>query len=100
MQAYGHIPLELKRWNVSALSASAHKFCGPKGCGFLYLKKDVSLSPFIYGGGQERAKRAGTTNVPGIVGMGEAAAWADETLQERMKKETELREFLIREVMK
>ncbi|MGN0483488.1 MAG: cysteine desulfurase family protein [Lachnospiraceae bacterium] len=100
VQAYGHIPIQLKQWNVSALSASAHKFCGPKGCGFLYLKKEIPLLPLIYGGAQEHGKRAGTTNVPGIVGMGEAAVWADETLKERMKKETELREYLIQEVLR
>lgn len=100
VQAYGHIPIALQEWNVAALSASAHKFCGPKGCGFLFLREDVLLPPLLYGGSQEKNKRAGTSNVAGIVGMGEAATWAYETMEARTKKESQMRDWLIREVQK
>ena len=98
VQAFGHIPIDLKKWNIDFLSASAHKFHGPKGCGFLYVREGIELPSFLHGGAQEREKRAGTLNVPGIVGMGEAAQWAAETLTERNEKEQELRQYLIRSV--
>lgn len=73
VQAYGHIRMDVNKLGVQMLSASGHKFGGPKGVGFLYVNKDVDLVPYIDGGGQEYGKRAGTENVPGIVGMGIAA---------------------------
>ena len=75
VQAFGHIPLDVKAMNIDLLSASGHKFGGPNGIGFLYMRKGVRLDPFIRGGAQEDGRRAGTTNVPGIVGMGKAAEY-------------------------
>lgn len=73
VQAYGQIPIDVKRENIHLLSASAHKFNGPKGVGFLYIDKRVPVMSYIHGGKQERNHRAGTENVAGIVGMGKAA---------------------------
>lgn len=77
VQAYGHIRMNVNNLGVQLLSASGHKFGGPKGVGFLYVKNGVDLIPYIHGGGQERVLRAGTENVPGIVGMGIAADRSD-----------------------
>ena len=77
VQAYGHIRMNVNNLGVQLLSASGHKFGGPKGVGFLYVKNGVDLIPYIHGGGQERMVRAGTENVPGIVGMGIAADRSD-----------------------
>ena len=85
VQAFAHIPIDVKRLQVDLLSASAHKFHGPKGCGFLYASKETGISPFIAGGGQEFGKRAGTENVAGIVGM----AYAADISVKRMKKDNE-----------
>ena len=100
VQAYGHIPIEVNRMNIDMMSASAHKFNGPKGTGFLYVRKKKRIPPFIHGGGQESGGRAGTENVPGIVGMGKAAAMAMESLKERMEIETRMRDYLIYSVLK
>ena len=72
VQAMCHVPINVTEMNIDLLSASAHKFHGPKGVGFIYMKNTAKLEPFIHGGAQERARRAGTSNVPGIVGMGQA----------------------------
>ena len=72
VQTMGHIPINLKDLPIDMLSASAHKFNGPKGIGFLFVRKNIELQPFIHGGAQERGKRAGTENVAGIVGMAKA----------------------------
>ena len=80
VQAYGHLKLDVEQLHVSLLSASGHKFHGPKGVGFLYVKDGVRLPSFIHGGGQENGLRAGTENVPGIIGMGLAAKLSDEKL--------------------
>ncbi len=72
VQAMCHVPINVTEMNIDLLSASAHKFHGPKGVGFMYMKNTAKLEPFIHGGAQERARRAGTSNVPGIVGMGQA----------------------------
>ncbi len=74
VQAFGHIPIDVEKICVDILTASSHKFNGPKGCGFVYIRKDSKVRPFIRGGGQERGMRAGTENVPGIVGMTIAAS--------------------------
>ena len=100
VQAYGHIPIDVNRMNIDMMSASAHKFNGPKGTGFLYVRKKKRIPPFIHGGGQESGVRAGTENVPGIVGMGKAAAMAMESLKERMEIETRMRDYLIYSVLK
>lgn len=71
-----HVPINVTEMNIDLLSASAHKFHGPKGVGFMYMKNTAKLEPFIHGGAQERARRAGTSNVPGIVGMGQAVKLA------------------------
>ena len=77
------------------LSSSGHKINGPKGIGFLYIRKGVKIKSFIHGGAQERKRRAGTENVPGIVGYGAAAEMADKTMKERTAKEIELRDYMI-----
>lgn len=99
VQAYGHIPLNVDELHIDMLSASGHKFHGPKGIGFLYIRKGVRVGSFIHGGAQERSRRAGTLNTPGIVGVGAAAAQASRTLDENLKKETQLRDYLIRRVL-
>lgn len=99
VQAYGHIPLDVDELNIDMLSASGHKIYGPKGIGFLYIRKGVRIGSFVHGGAQERSRRAGTHNTPGIVGMGAAAKLAGDGLAERMAKETALRDHLIRRVL-
>ena len=99
VQAYGHIPLDVEKLHIDMLSASGHKLNGPKGVGILYCRENVPIRPLMHGGAQERGRRAGTLNVPGIVGFGRAAALAGETMQERQKKETALRDYLIGRVL-
>ena len=82
------------------LSASGHKFGGPKGIGFLYIRKGVRLDPFMRGGAQEEGKRAGTTNVPGIVGMAKAAELESADMAEKMKKIAEVRDHAIERIEK
>lgn len=100
VQAFAHVPIDVNDLNIDMLSASGHKFHGPKGIGFLYMRDKVKLSSFIHGGAQERSKRAGTTNVPGIVGMAEAAKIAVAHMEENMAKETEVRDYLIEKMLK
>ena len=95
VQAYGHLPLAVQEYHIDLLSASAHKFNGPKGAGFLYVGKKAGIRSFIHGGQQERGRRAGTENVPGIVGMAAAARRAYEHMEERAQKERMLRDYLI-----
>ena len=99
VQAYGHVPLNVGEMHIDLLSASGHKLYGPKGVGILYIRENVRLQPLIHGGAQERGRRAGTLNVPGIVGFGAAAALAGETMQERAARETALRDYLIDRVL-
>ncbi|MDE7478204.1 MAG: aminotransferase class V-fold PLP-dependent enzyme, partial [Lachnospiraceae bacterium] len=99
VQAYGHIPLNVDALNIDMLSASGHKFHGPKGIGFLYIRKGVRIGSFVHGGAQERSRRAGTHNTPGIVGMGTAAKLAADNMDERLEKETNLRDYLIKRVL-
>ena len=94
VQAVGHIPVDLRKLGVDYLSASAHKFGGPKGIGFLYTRQGAFLSSVMEGGEQERGKRAGTENVPGAVGMAKALEISTEHLAEEQKKVTELRNRL------
>ncbi|MBR1702704.1 MAG: aminotransferase class V-fold PLP-dependent enzyme, partial [Lachnospiraceae bacterium] len=84
VQAVGQIPLDVKRMQIDLLSAGAHKIYGPKGVGCLYVRKGVKLGALLHGGAQERSRRAGTENVPGIVGFGAAAALAHRRLTEEM----------------
>lgn len=95
VQAFGQLPIDVDELGIDMLSASGHKLNGPKGIGFLYIRKGVKIRSFVHGGAQERKRRAGTENVPGIVGLGTAARRAADTMQERTKKEIELRDYLI-----
>ncbi|MEG2441510.1 MAG: cysteine desulfurase NifS [Acetivibrio sp.] len=100
VQAYGQVPIDVKELNIDMLSASGHKLNGPKGIGFLYIKKGLKLGSFLHGGAQERHRRAGTENVPGIVGFGKAVEIAVDTMEERTKEEIRLRDLLIDRVLK
>ena len=99
VQAYGHIKMNVDDLHVSLLSASGHKFHGPKGIGFLYARDNVALAPYIHGGGQESGRRAGTENVAGIVGIGLAAKIADERLQAGIEEELFVRDYFINSVL-
>lgn len=99
VQAYAHVPIDVDACHIDMLSASGHKLNGPKGIGFLYIRTGVKIRSFIHGGAQERKRRAGTENVPGIVGLGKAAQLAMATLKERAEKEKSLRDHLIRRVL-
>lgn len=95
VQAYTQVPINVDELQIDMLSVSAHKFNGPKGVGFLYIRKGLKLQSLIHGGQQERGRRAGTENIPGIIGMAEASRLAHADLLERTKKESELRDYLI-----
>ena len=95
VQAYGHIPINVDEMNIDLLSASGHKFNGPKGVGIMYIRKGVKIRSFIHGGSQERGRRAGTYNVSGIAGLGTAAKLAMENMAKRAEKEKELRDYFI-----
>ena len=99
VQAFGQVPINVDEFHIDMLSASGHKLNGPKGIGFLYIRKGVKIRSFIHGGAQERKRRAGTENVPGIVGLGTAARRAAETMKERAEKESTLRDYLIKRVL-
>lgn len=99
VQAAGHIPLDVKSMGVHMLSGSGHKFGGPKGVGFLYIRQGSGITAFMDGGAQERKLRAGTHNVPGIVGMGAAAAAAAAQMEQRAAYEIELRDYFIKKVL-
>ena len=95
VQAYGQVPIDVDEYHIDMLSASGHKLNGPKGIGFLYIRTGLKLRNFVHGGGQERSRRAGTENVTGIVGFAKAVEIAFATMEERTKKETEMRDYLI-----
>ena len=99
VQAFGQLPIDVVAENIDMLSASGHKLNGPKGIGFLYIKKGLKLRSLIHGGGQERKRRAGTENVPGIVGFGKAVELAVAGMEAKIKKETELRDYMIDRVL-
>ena len=99
VQAYGQLPINVDELHIDMLSSSGHKLNGPKGIGFLYIRKGVKIRSFVHGGAQERKRRAGTENVPGIVGYGKAAEIAAKTMKERTAKEIELRDHLIDRVL-
>ena len=98
VQAIGQVPISVKKLPVDALSASAHKFHGPKGIGFLYVRKEVDIPAFIHGGGQERGKRAGTENVAEIVGMAEALSISKKHMEQSLDRLIKLRKYFIRRV--
>ena len=99
VQAYGHLPIDVDACYIDMLSASGHKQNGPKGIGFLYIRTGVKIRSFIHGGAQERKRRAGTENVPGIVGLGAAVKRAFASMEERTEKEKEMRDYLIGRVL-
>lgn len=100
VQAFGQIPIDVDECKIDMFSASAHKLNGPNGVGFLYIRTGVKIRSFIHGGGQERKRRAGTENVPGIVGFGAAVKRAADTMKERTEKEIRLRDYLIEKITK
>ena len=95
VQAYAQVPINVDEMHIDMLSASGHKLNGPKGIGFLYIRKGIKIRSFVHGGQQERGRRAGTENIPGIVGLAAAARRSFSMLEEKMKKEIELRDYLI-----
>ncbi len=99
VQAFAHTPINVDEMHIDMLSASGHKINGPKGIGFLYIRKGVKIRSFVHGGAQERQRRAGTLNVPGIVGMGKAAEIAAKNMEESIAYQTKLRDHLIARVM-
>ncbi len=99
VQAFGQVPINVDECHIDMLSASGHKLNGPKGIGFLYIRKGVKIRSFVHGGAQERKRRAGTENVPGIIGLGTAVKRAAATMEERAGKEKSLRDYLIGRVI-
>lgn len=95
VQTYTQIPIDVEEMNIDMLSASGHKINGPKGIGFLYIRKGVKIRSFVHGGAQERHRRAGTENVPGIVGLAKAAELAVANMKERTGAERKVRDHLI-----
>lgn len=100
VQAFGHIPIDVNRLNIDMLSASSHKFGGPKGVGFLYVKSGLKIKPLIHGGSQENGMRGGTTNVSGIVGMAEAIKDSMINMRVRMAYEIRLRDYMINRILR
>lgn len=100
VQAFGQVPIDVDAMNIDMLSSSGHKLNGPKGIGFLYIRKGVKIRSFVHGGAQERKRRAGTENVPGIVGFGKAVELAMATMEERCGRERELRDYMIGRIEK
>jgi cysteine desulfurase len=98
VQAFGHVPIDVKAMNIDLLSASAHKIHGPKGVGMLYVRKGIKIDNLIHGGAQENKKRAGTENVPGICGYAKAAEMALATMNEKMAYITALRDKFLKEI--
>ena len=98
VQAFGQIPINVDECHIDMLSSSGHKINGPKGIGCLYIRKGLKLRSFVHGGAQERKRRAGTENVPGIVGYGVAAERALRTMEERTAKEIEVRDYMIKKI--
>ena len=94
--SYGHIPIDVKAMNIDLLSASAHKFSGPKGAGFLYVNEDVKLPPLIAGGSQEQGRRAGTENVPAIAGMAAAVNKMSDNMDVNLARRRQLDDYFIR----
>ena len=99
VQAFGQVPIDVNEYHIDLLTASSHKIHGPKGVGMLYVREGVKVTPLIHGGAQERRKRAGTENVPGIVGFGKAVEIAMNTMKERTEKERVLRDYGIRRIL-
>lgn len=100
VQAFGHLPISVDEMKIDLLSASAHKLYGPKGVGFLYVRKGIPLPSMIHGGGQERGRRAGTENIPGVAGLAQAVREAMKELPEITEREKGLRDYFCDEVLK
>lgn len=100
VQAYGHVQTRVDELPIDMMSASGHKINGPKGIGFLYIRKGVKIRSFVHGGAQERSRRAGTENIPGIVGLAAAVKKNFANMEERTRKETELRDYMIERIEK
>lgn len=100
VQAYTQVPIDVEAMNIDMLSASGHKINGPKGIGFLYIRKGVKIRSFVHGGAQERHRRAGTENVAGIIGLAKAAELATANLKERTEAERKVRDHLISRIEK
>lgn len=100
VQAIGHVPIDVNKMNIDLLSLSGHKFEGPKGCGALYIQKGTKIDTFLHGGAQERKRRAGTENVPAIVGLGKAIELATAEIEESNKTLLELRGRLVKGLLK
>jgi len=100
VQAIGHVPIDVQKMNIDLLSLSGHKFQGPKGCGALYIRKGTKIEALLHGGAQERKRRAGTENVPAIIGLGEAIELATGEIEESSKTLLEMRERLIKGLLK
>ena len=100
VQALGNVPIDVKDMGIDLMSMSAHKIYGPKGIGALYIRKGVSIANYMYGGGQENRKRAGTENLPAIVGFGKAAQLAEENFDSHVKHCSELRDYLRDRILK
>ena len=99
VQAFAHIPLNVDEMHIDMLSASGHKIHGPKGVGVMYIRKGVKILSFMHGGAQERRRRAGTHNVPGIVGMGKAVELAAKNMEKTSLSISQLRDYLIEQVL-
>ncbi len=100
VQAYGHLPIDVQSLSIDMLSVSGHKLGGPKGIGFLYIRKGIKIGSFVHGGSQERGRRAGTENVPAIAGFGAAVEYAFTGMEEREAKIQNLRDYLIKKIEK
>lgn len=100
VQAYTQVPINVDEMNIDMMSVSGHKINGPKGIGFLYIRRGVKIRSFVHGGGQERARRAGTENVPGIVGLAKAAEIANGNMSERTAREIKVRDHMIKRIEK
>lgn len=100
VQAYGQVPIQVDEMNIDLLSGSGHKLNGPKGIGFLYIRNGVKIGSFIHGGAQERHRRAGTENVPGIIGLGKAVELAMADMDERSEREQTLRDYTIERILR
>lgn len=100
VQSFGKLPIDVGKMNIDLLTASGHKIYGPKGTGFLYVRKGVNLYPLTFGGGQERSRRPGTENLPGIVGLGLAGQLAVDEMNTEMARLSEIRDDLINRLLK
>ena len=100
VQAYTQVPIDVEAMNIDMMSTSGHKINGPKGIGFLYIRKGVKIKSFIHGGAQERHRRAGTENVTGIIGLAKAAEIATANMKERTAEEIKVRDHLIERIEK